>query len=130
MGENIAGGNIKPPFKVEHSFEKRRAESQRIRSKYPDRIPVIVERSTTCNNLPEIDTRKYLLPESDFTIGHLVALLRKRIQLKSSEAMFIFVDNKLMMPNALLSHVYRELQDEDGFLYVVYSAENAFGSNL
>lgn len=28
-------------FKQQHSFEERQAESERIRSKYPDRIPVI-----------------------------------------------------------------------------------------
>lgn len=26
-------------FKAEHTFEQRQAESQRVRSKYPDRIP-------------------------------------------------------------------------------------------
>ena len=32
-------------FKQEHPQERREAEAQRIREKYPDRIPVIVERS-------------------------------------------------------------------------------------
>ena len=31
-------------FKSEHSFEGRKAESDRIREKYPDRIPVICEK--------------------------------------------------------------------------------------
>lgn len=26
-------------FKAEHTFEQRQAESQRVRAKYPDRIP-------------------------------------------------------------------------------------------
>lgn len=30
----------KSRFKQEHDFEKRRAETARIREKYPDRIPV------------------------------------------------------------------------------------------
>ena len=30
----------KPTFQQEHSFEKRKNEASRIRSKYPDRIPV------------------------------------------------------------------------------------------
>ena len=32
-------------FKQEHPLQKRQAEAQRIREKYPDRIPVIVEKS-------------------------------------------------------------------------------------
>lgn len=31
-------------FKAEHTLEQRRAESDRIRDKYPDRIPVICEK--------------------------------------------------------------------------------------
>ena len=29
----------KMKFKAEHTFEQRQAESQRVRAKYPDRIP-------------------------------------------------------------------------------------------
>jgi GABA(A) receptor-associated protein len=32
-------------FKLEHNLEQRVAESSRIRSKYPERIPVICEKS-------------------------------------------------------------------------------------
>jgi GABA(A) receptor-associated protein len=32
------------PFKVENSFEKRKADASNIRMKYPDRIPVICEK--------------------------------------------------------------------------------------
>jgi GABA(A) receptor-associated protein len=32
-------------FVQEHSLDQRRAESNRIRAKYPDRIPVICEKS-------------------------------------------------------------------------------------
>ncbi|KHG09497.1 DNA-directed RNA polymerase 1B, mitochondrial [Gossypium arboreum] len=31
----------KSSFKIEHDFEKRRAEATRIRGKYPDRIPAL-----------------------------------------------------------------------------------------
>ncbi|AQK76475.1 Autophagy-related protein 8c [Zea mays] len=31
-------------FKLEHPLEKRQSEANRIREKYPDRIPVIVEK--------------------------------------------------------------------------------------
>ena len=40
-------------FKQEYSFEERKAEGERIREKYPDRIPVIVEKAPNCKtNLP------------------------------------------------------------------------------
>lgn len=33
---------MKFKYKEEHSFEKRRAEGEKIRKKYPDRVPVSV----------------------------------------------------------------------------------------
>merc|ERR1712029_1155240 len=38
---------MKWQYKEEHPFEKRRAEGEKIRRKYPDRVPVIVEKSIT-----------------------------------------------------------------------------------
>ena len=45
-GRSGAGGRaVEMAFKQEHPLQKRQAEAQRIREKYPDRIPVIVEKS-------------------------------------------------------------------------------------
>merc|ERR1711902_315401 len=41
----ITVSNMKWQYKEEHPFEKRRAEGEKIRRKYPDRVPVIVEKS-------------------------------------------------------------------------------------
>ena len=38
----MSTANIK--FKSQHTFDQRKAEAERIRSKYPDRIPVICEK--------------------------------------------------------------------------------------
>lgn len=54
-------------FKEEHGFEKRKAESEKIREKYPDRIPVIVEKVER-SDIDDIDKKKYLVP-SDLTVG-------------------------------------------------------------
>lgn len=39
---NLSGSSAKMKweYKEEHSFEKRRAEGEKIRKKYPDRVPV------------------------------------------------------------------------------------------
>jgi hypothetical protein len=36
----VATSNMRSKFKDEHPFEKRKAEAERIRQKYADRIPV------------------------------------------------------------------------------------------
>ncbi|XP_039035871.1 autophagy-related protein 8f-like [Hibiscus syriacus] len=122
----------KSSFKIEHDFEKRRAEAARIRAKYPDRIPVIVEKIKG-NDIPNIDRRseqqfdaKYLVP-ADLTVGQFVYVIRKRIKLSAERAIFLFVDNVLPPTGAIMSTIYDEKKDEDGFLYVTYSGENTFG---
>lgn len=41
--------------------DKRKAEAERIRQKYPDRIPVICEKAEK-SDIPTIDKKKYLVP--------------------------------------------------------------------
>lgn len=50
-------------MKHDAEYEKRCSESRRILSKYPDRVPVIVERNHRAkNSLPEIEKKKFLVP--------------------------------------------------------------------
>merc|ERR1711991_1190437 len=104
-----------PSFQEEHTFEKRQSEATRIRSKYPNRIPVICERADQ-SDIAEIDKKKYLVP-SDLTVGQFVYVIRKRIKLSSEKALFVFVQNVLPPTAALMSSVYEENQSDDGFLY-------------
>jgi len=113
------------PFKNQHEASKREAEAKRIRSKYPDRIPVICEKAKG-SNIPDIDKKKYLVP-ADLTVGQFVYVIRKRIQMSSEKAIFIFINNVLPPTAALMSSIYEEQKDEDGFLYITYSGENTFG---
>ena len=113
------------PFKQLHTLEKRKQESARIREKYPDRIPVIVERAST-SDFPDIDKKKYLCP-SDLTVGQFMLVIRKRVQLTPEKAMYVFVNNVLPPTNSLMSSLYEGQKDEDGFLYLSYSGENYFG---
>lgn len=115
-------------FKDQHPYEKRSAESSRIRLKYPDRIPVIAEKSDK-SDIADIDKKKYLVP-ADLTMGQFVYVIRKRIKLSPDSAIFIFVNNTLPAAGALMAQIYKEHKDEDGFLYVTYSGESTFGQQV
>lgn len=110
-------------FKDKHSYNKRLQESTRIKLKYPDRIPIIVDQD---KNLPIIDKQKFLVP-CDLTVGQFMFVLRKRITLKPEDAIFLFVNNSLPPTSTILSKIYGSEKDEDGFLYVNISGENTFG---
>ena len=70
--------------------------------------------------------RKYLIP-MDLTVGQFVYVIRKRISIPPEKAIFIFVNNTLPPTAALMSTVYEQHKDEDGFMYMMYSGENTFG---
>ena len=105
--------------------DQRAAEAARIREKYPDRIPVICEKDPR-SDIPPVDKRKYLIP-MDLTVGQFVYVIRKRIKLSPEKAIFVFVNNVLPPTAALMSSIYEEHKEEDGFLYIAYSGENTFG---
>jgi len=113
-------------YKQDHPMEKRSAEAARIREKYPDRIPVICEKDPR-SDIPPVDKRKYLIP-MDLTVGQFVYVIRKRISIPSDKAIFIFVNNTLPPTAALMSTVYEQHRDADGFMYMMYSGENTFGA--
>ncbi|KAJ1458450.1 autophagy protein Atg8 ubiquitin like-domain-containing protein [Pelagophyceae sp. CCMP2097] len=81
-------------FKLEHPLDRRKSEAERIRAKYPDRIPVICEKADKGgrSDIPDIDKKKYLVP-ADLTVGQFIYVIRKRIKLPPERAIFIFVDN-------------------------------------
>ncbi len=91
-------------------------------------MPVIVERSSraAAASFPDVDKRKYLVP-CDLTLGQFVAVIRRRIKLSPEQAIFVFVGRVLPPAAALMSSVYEDHRDEDGFLYLTYSGENTFG---
>lgn len=113
-------------FKNKFPMEKRKEEALRIRKKYPDRIPVIVEKAPNAD-LPDIDKHKFLIP-CDLTVGQFVYVIRKRIVLEPEKALFLFVGNTLPPTAMLMAELYKNHVDEDSFLYIVYQSESCFGN--
>ena len=112
-------------FKTKYSLESRKSESERIMERYPDRIPIIVEKSKN-SDIKEIDKKKYLVPR-DLTVGQFIYVIRKRIELSSEKAIYIFINNSLPPTANIISNIYNNHKDEDGFLYATYSSESTFG---
>lgn len=95
--------------------------------RYPDRLPVIVERGST-SLLPLIANNKYLVP-NDLTAYHFLYIIRKRLQLPPSDALFLFVnDHVLLKGDQLMMQVYNSMKDTDKFLYITYREETVLGA--
>lgn len=112
-------------FKEINPFVNRKEEADRIMIKYPERVPVICEKVSK-SEVPDIDKNKFLVP-LDLSVGQFLFVVRKRISVPSEKAIFIFVNNTLPAHTALMSQIYKEHKDPDGFLYITYSGESTYG---
>ena len=74
-------------FKTTHPFEARLDEAQRIKSKFPGRVPIIVERAAK-SDLPVIDKNKFLVP-GDLTVSQFVFVVRKRLALSPEQSLCV-----------------------------------------
>lgn len=113
-------------FKKKKTLQERQQESAKLRQAHPDRVPLIVD---SCSGRdPELENKKYLVPVT-LTFGQLFYTLRKRMKpLQAEQAVFFYTDNNAVVPqNLLLSQIYQEHVDEDGFLYLFYTLESTFG---
>tara|TARA_B100001057_G_scaffold466587_1_gene523871 strand:- start:604 stop:1014 length:411 start_codon:yes stop_codon:yes gene_type:complete len=119
--------NSTSKFKQEFDFESRKQEALEVLQKYSDRIPIIVERYSNCDMVPLIDKRKYLVPV-DLTLSQFLWTIRKRLNVDSSIALFLFDEYGNVHSNTkLMVNIYEECKNSDLFLYLQYSTENTFG---
>lgn len=109
-----------------HPLYLRKEQSARIKVKYPNKIPVIVEKYANSISAPNIDKNKFLVP-GDSTVGSFIHVIRKRMQLSERAALFMFCGTTIPPTSELMNILYDKHRDEDGFLYMVYTTENSFG---
>ena len=60
-------------------------------------------------------------------MNQFIYVIRKRLKLKPSEAIFVTINNEMCTSSEILSDIYDRHKNTDGFLYVTYSSENTFG---
>ena len=114
-------------FKERQSFSKREQEAKRIREKYIDRVPVIVEctddavRATTSK-----EKIKFLVPK-ELLVTQFIFVIRERMKLKPEQGIFLYVNGHLPNVVETMDHLDAKERDADGFLYVQYCFENTFG---
>ena len=120
---------LQKKFVDSYSFFERTGESNRIMKKFPDRIPIICEKRHKDTNTPHLDKNKYLVPH-DITLAQFMYVIRKRIRLTSNDAVFLFVGdlNHSLPCHTLMYDAYNQFKSKDGFLYIIFSKENTFGS--
>ena len=120
-------------YKDEVKLSDRINESMIICSKYPDKIPVIVD----CSNkelFSKIKKRKFLVP-GNISVSYLISVIRNKLELDSKKSIIIFCDNRMLCGTEIVSTIYddysksdkSEYYKGDRYLYVQIEFENTFG---
>ena len=112
------------------SQDKTREICFNYQKQYPDKIPVIVEKDPRAKTLNDIDKTKYLVP-CVITVAQFTFMIRKRLQLNESEALFLIAKEKYTISGETnMNDVYQKYSDkEDGYLYITYSSKEIWGHN-
>lgn len=119
----------KKSFKERRTFEQRAADADEIRQRNPNRVPIIVERYKLENQLPLLDKNKFLVPDF-LTVAELCKIVRRRLQLNPTQAIFLLVNQKSIVSGSLtMAELYQNEKDPDGFLYVVFASQDVFGDH-
>lgn len=88
----------------------------------------MIERFEGEKYLPLLDRCKFLVPDH-ITVAGLMQIVRRRLQLHPDQTFFLLVNEKSMVSNSMNMHqLYQQEADQDGFLYMVYTSQPAFGS--
>ena len=111
-------------FKKEVPFEERLKRSSNVLSMHPDKLPIYVEKSLKCKY--DISKKKFLVP-IEFKLCDFLQVLRKSIKVSPTEALYLFINNKILCINENIKTIYHSNKDSDGFLYITYGTENTFG---
>ncbi len=120
-------------FKDTVALDKRLRMSNHVLVNYPDRVPVICERAAR-SDLPDIEKKKFVVTKS-MMCGELKYIIQKYISqsqsgtLTADQTIYLFVKDKRSLKTGLsMSEIYEQHKDDDdGILYMVYSAENSLG---
>lgn len=104
-------------------FEERKKSSEIIMEKYLDAVPIIVD----CKSNIKLNKKKYIVPKN-LNINQFIYTLRKKINIDSSQSIFLLCNNTMILNNQNVINIYNKYHNPDGFLYIILTLENVFGN--
>ncbi|CAD8094250.1 unnamed protein product [Paramecium primaurelia] len=114
-------------YKDSHTLEERKKRVQEQLAKYPEMIPIIVEKIPGCK-LPQLQKVKFLV-NSSFSFNEFKNTIKKKLNLdEKTSTLFMYCGKSLMNEHDKLRNIYDQYKDpDDGFLYLQYADAETFG---
>ena len=105
---------------------ERQGEVKKMIKEYPGRSCLYIEKASTCKTLKELTKKKFLVPNT-LTADQLMYLIRSRLTLTNEEALFFYINKRMLSGQTQLGDLYKKYKEKDNFLYIKYASENCFG---
>ena len=113
-------------YKSQESKEARIKQSKELLKKYPNKVPVILEKDPS-SKITEIGKTRYLL-ERKSTAKEVMEMIRKKTTIDEKDALFLQVRAKFSITGEkTIGDIYDTYKDSDGFLYIMYTTELIYG---
>ena len=116
-------------YREKHSFQQIKNETDNIKLKHPNRVPILISVSQNDKSLFNLITNhKYMIPK-DMTFTEFIQIIRNRIHLDQNEALFAILSEQNIMPkmSSLVGDLYEKYKSNDGYLVIILTKENTFG---
>lgn len=113
----------------QNNFDERLNRSSKIRSKYTNYVPIIIQEDHNKHQKVCLSKTKYIVP-SDFTLSQFIYILRKNIKISPEESIFCFIDKTIPNCSETIDIIDKKFKDKDGFLYMTIVKENTFGFQI
>ena len=112
-------------FKKNVSLEDRINQCKNLLKRNPGQIPVILIKEPNCKLVLE---KNRFLVQKNFNVSQFITLVRANVKINKETALFFSTDNTTLLGEKLMGDIYEKYKDkEDGFLYIIYSCDLAFG---
>lgn len=114
------------PYNERVTLEKRLRDTEHILKKYPDHVPILVEKRP--DSQFQFKQQKFLA-RNNITVGEFLITLRKHlIGINEKRAVYLFCENHDLAPSStLIGQLYKSNKSPDGYLVFVCEMENVFG---
>ena len=116
-------------FKKVLNLEQRKEEFQKLKGKLSSKIPIICEKDPR-SPIEAISKTKFLV-NPQMNVSAFNEIIRKKLNLESNQGLFLLIKGKnAVTGNQTMQEIYDHFKDEDGFLYITYSSESVWGSQM